>query len=128
LKQADVEACMKQRSGIEWVAYGHRAQESVERQAMLRHIGGLDAKNHRVYPLTFWSGKQVFRYLRERNIPLSPEYRFLKRSFGCFWGENLSPIRDRYPNDYKKIIRVFPEAEAELVRWESNNERDQGSI
>jgi phosphoadenosine phosphosulfate reductase len=39
--------------------------------------------HHRVHPLLHWSEEDVWRYIRERNIPVNPLYEKGYRSLGC---------------------------------------------
>jgi len=118
IKLIDAESYVKEKLSCEWIAYGHRAQESLERNAMLKKNGGIDLKGKRVYPLTFWSKKHVVKYLDKNKIPLAPEYRFLGRSFGAFLEPQLLVIKQHWPNDSDKIKEVFPYVEAIIKRKE----------
>ena len=70
------------------------------------------------YPIMNWTNTQVFHYLRLRHIPLPPEYRWLTSSWGDIRGEELYHVKTHFPNDYKKILEVFPYAEAIERRYE----------
>lgn len=118
LRFVDVEALAKKRAGIGWTALGHRATDSLERNAMLKRLGGIDPKAGRVYPIWQWKPRDVYAYIRTNRLPVAPQ---LVR--GSTDGVNLYPatlraLRDRYPDDYRKILEVFPYAEAGIVRDE----------
>lgn len=120
MKQVDVENAERQKRGVEWLAMGHRMTDSIERVAMLKGIGGLDVVGRRVYPLWRWNEKAVYAYLRAKRIPLPPKLTILKRSMSgvSFEEDTLLYIREHFPDDYKKIMTVFPYAEAKLARFE----------
>ena len=114
----DIENELYKLSGIEWFASGQKACDSIERNAMLRRNNGIDEIRKRIYPVTFFTNKTIFSYLKMNNIPLPPDYRILGHSFGSLWGKDLKRIKETYPNDYKKILEVFPYVEAAIKRDE----------
>lgn len=120
LKQVDIEMAARAASGCDWIAYGHRLADSIERIAMLKRCGGLDEKGRRVYPIMRWYEGSVFAYLRQKKIPLPPKLSLLKRNMTGvnFHEDTLIVIRDRFPDDFKKIVEVFPYLPARLARFE----------
>lgn len=104
--------------GIEWIASGEKMVDSIERRAMMSASGQWDKARMHYYPLMHWTTKQVVNYNRFRNIILPAEYAFLRRSWAGFIGEDLVEIRKHYPDDYRKILEVFPFAEAITRRYE----------
>lgn len=116
IKQKDIEALVRARSGVAWLAFGHRASDSIERNAMLKKIGGFDPKTHRVYPIWRWKPKDVLAYLRAKRLPI-PRQLFPGHSDGVnLYPRTLRVLRERYPDDYRKILEVFPYAEAGIAR------------
>jgi len=103
---------------ITWIASGERKQDSLERRAMLSESGPWDVKRLHHYPLSEWSTRQVWHYLRVNRIPIPGEYSFLHRSWMGFIGEDLAGIAKHYPDDYRKILDVFPFADSIRVRYE----------
>lgn len=120
MKMGDVEQLARQRTGARWIAYGHRSNDSIERVAMLSANGGLDEVGRRVYPLRAWNEAAVRAYLRAKRIPSPPKLTFLKRaSTGVSFQEDvLLTIKERYPDDYARILEVFPYVDAKLARHE----------
>jgi phosphoadenosine phosphosulfate reductase len=120
LKQVDIEMAAREASGCDWIAYGHRLADSIERIAMLKRCGGLDEKGRRVYPVMRWYEGSVYSYLRRKKIPLPPKLSLLKRNMTGvnFHEDTLLVIRDRFPDDFAKIIEVFPYLPARLARFE----------
>lgn len=120
MRQVDVENAARQKTGAEWLAMGHRMTDSIERVAMLKGIAGLDTVGRRVYPLWRWNEAAVMAYLRQNRIPLPPKLTILKRSMSgvSFEEDTLLYIREHFPDDYAKIMKVFPYAAAKLARYE----------
>lgn len=121
LKQVDVENDLRRKTGIEWVAYGHRAVESLVRNAMLKRGGmnGNDTKGRRIYPIWDWKTPDVYAYLRQNKIPVPKP--LASRYAGQSGGVELSPktlgwIKEHYPDDFVKICEVFPFAPTLLMR------------
>jgi len=117
-KLVDIEQLVRQRTGIDWIAYGHRAAESIERRGMLNRCQGFNADARRVYPVWRWRSADVFSYMSARGIPLPPTFGKDRLSGVDLRPETLLYIREHFPDDYRKILEVFPFAEAQLRRWE----------
>jgi phosphoadenosine phosphosulfate reductase len=125
----DIDVYVRRKTGLHWIANGERACESVQRNAMLRHCDGIDEKRGRVFPLTYWNDSMVWQYLRHEHVALAPEYGAmgLKTSFTNLRGEQLEAIRRCYPDDFRKIERVFPLCRLTVDRWESEHASTSGS-
>lgn len=121
----DVENQAREATGGVYIASGHKAIDSLDRNAMIRGCKGIDDKNKRIYPLAFYNNAMVFNYLKRNNILLPPDYRLFKysknSSFGGINGDDLEVVRENYPDDYRKILEVFPFAEAAVKRKEFAN-------
>lgn len=110
---AKMEHYLRARSGIEWVAGGHKICDSLLRRLQVGLHRGMDFRHHRAFPLAYWSNSAVYSYLRQRKIPLPPDYAMYGHSFrNCLLPEDLGPIKQRFPGDYEKIKEVFPYVEA----------------
>lgn len=120
MKLTDVEQLVRAKTGVEWIAYGHRMADSIERVGMLSNNEGHDEAGRRVYPLWRWNEASVVAYLRARKIPPPPKITILKRAMTgiSFQEDVLLAIRDKFPDDFAKILEVFPYVEAKLARYE----------
>lgn len=123
---AAIEAEVRRRTGIEWIASGEKINDSLERRGMIKSCAGVDPKRRRFYPILDWSDRQVKRYLQVRKIPLAPEYQYLKRSFMPMNERDLAVVREHFPADYKRILEMFPYAEASHYRRERAHQRAAG--
>ena len=118
LRFVDIEALARRRAGIAWTALGHRATDSLERNAMLKRIGGFDTKARRVYPIWHWKPRDVYAYLRTHRIQVAPQLVKGTTDGVNLYPETLRVLRDKFPDDYRKILEVFPYAEAGIIRDE----------
>lgn len=118
-KRADIEKYLAKKTGIEWSAWGERAADSIVRNAYLKRVQGVDVKANRLFPIWTWNKSDVFGYLRARKLPVPQQTGFAAMSGGVDLDpETLSYIRKHFPADFKKILAVFPLAEASVIRFE----------
>lgn len=112
--------------GINWIASGEVACESLSRIAMIKSCKGVDRPRGYIYPIGFWRPQDVYSYLQQQQIPLPPEYTILGTgaSFGGIRMEHLLPISEQLPEDYAKIKKLFPHVDAELVRYRIQMEKE----
>lgn len=127
-KVGDAESYVRKKLGIQWIATGERFSESLERRANIQNTQGISHRSRRAYPIGFWTKAMVDSYLKRESIPLSSEYRLLNQSFGRLYGPELEAIKNSWPADYEKILRVFPHAEVAVKRQEFTRTRKTASI
>lgn len=131
LRMPDVEAAMRRRFNVEYVATGERRGDSIERNTQIvQSDGGISVSRHRIWPIGYWTKGQVESYLANAGVMMPPDYRLNleSRRSGVSFGNmlrspELIPIRDNYPDDYEKICRQFPLAAAQVQRFEQRNSR-----
>lgn len=116
VKMGDVENYVRDYFHCGWIAYGMMKCESLERNAMIGKSGAVDRDLKKIYPLAEWSPAKVKEYLAMNGIPIAPEYRYMKRSFGSLLPECLDMVKEHFPDDYEKIKHVFPYVEAHEAR------------
>jgi hypothetical protein len=117
----DIEAKARQDSGIEWIGYGYKSVDSLERRGMIHSWpGGIchDARGKIFAPLKDWKNRDVFAYLTRRKLPI-PRGDGSTRDFGIdAMPATLAWLREHWPDDYKRILKVFPFAAAQADRAE----------
>ena len=114
----DVYAYLRQETGFHWIAAGERCADSIVRNAMIKKSGSIDYKRGRFYPVAYWKKNEILEYIKYKKLYLSPEQKKMGFSFRSLSGNELSIIKNMYPDDYKKILTVFPFAEASVKRFE----------
>lgn len=118
VKIADIYAHVRELTNTFWIMGGERINDSIVRRAMLKNSGSIDEQRGRFYPLIEWNKAEVLKYIKMNNL-LYPEFnRELGFSFHSLSGKELSVIKKVYPNDYQRILKFFPEAEAGVVKFE----------
>jgi phosphoadenosine phosphosulfate reductase len=121
---SDIEAYLRKQTGLSWFATGERCSDSIERNAMIRKAGGIDPVRRHIWPVAFWNDAAIFNYLKRENIALPPDYNNVLAngknaragSFGGLWAREVLWGREKYPDDYRKIVDMFPLIEAQAVR------------
>lgn len=114
----DVYAYVRRHTGYHFIAAGERIADSIWRRAMLKHSGHLDTLRGRFYPLMYFRKEDVLRYIKQHDLKISPESRFLGHSFRSLQDEDMYLLRKHYPADYAKIERWFPFVGAGVKRFE----------
>lgn len=110
---------IRQKTGIHWIAAGERCADSIVRNAMIKQSGSIDYKRGRFYPIAYWKKNDVMQYIKHKKLYLSPEQKKLGFSFRSLAGSELAVIKEHYPDDYKKILKIYPFAEAGVVRYQT---------
>lgn len=109
---------LRELTGIHWIAAGERCADSIVRNAMIKKSGSIDYQRGRFYPLAYWKKNEVVQYIKQKKLYLSKEQRELGFSFRSLAGSELSVIKELYPEDYAKILKVYPFAGAGVERFE----------
>ena len=109
---------LRQKTGIHWIAAGERCADSIVRNAMIKKSGSIDYKRGRFYPLAYWKKNEVLQYIKQKKLYLSHEQRKIGFSFRSLAGCELAIIKEMYPKDYEKILKVYPFAGAGVERYE----------
>jgi phosphoadenosine phosphosulfate reductase len=125
VKIRDIDAFVRKKTGLTWIASGERCADSLERNAQIKQAKGIHFQRHRFWPIGFWPTAAVYSYLRNRGIALAPEYGALPFSFGSLWFRELKPIQERFPEDFAKICRYFPLVPAQMKRYEERERRER---
>lgn len=109
---------LRNKTGIHWIAAGERISDSTIRRAMIKHSGTTDAKRGRFYPVANWTKSDILKYIRMHKLKLPKDSRELGFSFRSLMGKELSVIKNVYPDDYQKILDMYPFAGAAVERYE----------
>lgn len=109
------------------VASGVRAADSPNRLATIRKYGPIrdNRSPTMVYPIWDWKKDQLVHEIRQAGVKLPVDYTLFGRSFDGIDLRFLYPLREHYPDDYQRILDWFPLAEAEIKRYEFNQQHKQ---
>ena len=118
LKLADVDNAMRLKFGIDYVFYGMKKADSMNRRLMLNTYPDYESAG-KVYPLADWTQKEVLTYMRQKGLP--EPIRYSSKASGGI-GFNLDCflwLRENFPGDLKKIIKAFPMSERILFEYDN---------
>jgi 3'-phosphoadenosine 5'-phosphosulfate sulfotransferase (PAPS reductase)/FAD synthetase len=112
-----IEADIRFKYDISYLAKGDRRDESFSRRGQLAHVEhGIDEKHKNLYPVIDFSKNDIYSYVKLHKLPLPIEYNSGKeRDFYVPSATDLCLLKYNYPNDYQVIIKEFPQLEA--VVW-----------
>lgn len=122
LKMSDVDAYIRRQFGIDWIATGEKANDSLERAAQIKRCGGIHEGRKRIFPLATWSHADVANHLARERIVAPPDYRLRpaethRGNFDYLLSfDEIVPIKEHFPEDFEKIKQVFPLIEAQIER------------
>lgn len=105
-------------SDIWWIAAGERINDSIIRRAMIKNSGSIDVKRGRFYPVSAWKKQEILDYIKYHKLYIGQDSKQLGFSFKSLEGRELAMIKQHFPNDYKKVLHIYPFAEAAVRRFE----------
>lgn len=109
---------LRLQTGITWIAAGERINDSIVRRAMIKNSGTIDMKRARFYPIANWTKREVLQYIKHHKLKLPPDSKKLGFSFKSLDGRELAYIKQAYPQDYERILKVYPYAVAAVERFD----------
>lgn len=134
-KFSDVMQTVREETGAKLLAFGHRMDESLQRRGMLSEnvpCPEYSERLQKLYPLARWNAKGVYAYLQGRKIPIPVNLGRFDTSGVSLGTDVLINLRDNYPEDYYKILKVFPFAGVKITKAELRKQRgldvDQGRV
>ena len=86
---------------------------------MIKHSGSIDRKRGRFYPVAYWTKRNILDYIQKQKLKLGIDSKKLGFSFKSLDGRELLMIKQEFPNDYQKILQMYPFAEAAVRRYEA---------
>lgn len=104
--------------GIEWIATGEKKCDSILRRACMMLRGQWDWARMCYYPLMDWSQNKVWDYNRLMRLPTPADYVWGRGSFAGLTGKDLYFLRRHFPEDYQRVLAVFPFCAAMLAHYE----------
>ena len=101
-----------------YTATGVRSADSQRRALALRRFGPVNDRKRKFHPVFDWDKDDVIRSMEQAGAQLPVDYLMFGRSFDGINAQFLEPLKRWFPEDYAKVIRLFPMAELELLRWQ----------
>lgn len=118
--QANQEAVLRKKYNVKYLAQGIRKQDSMARRGMLANLPyGIDERNGKLYPIAEWTTKQVMSYIKLNKLMLPVEYSIgWDHDFYIPNATGMLMLKNNFPEDYNKVIAVFPQLESMAKRVE----------
>lgn len=116
----DVYFASKNDKRIYYDVVGVRACESFNRRMVFKKQGFINLEKKKISLIADWTAKEVYEFLEEKFIPLTPDYKIWRRSFDGLKYQFLFGVKEHYPRDWQRIKEYFPLIELELFRYETN--------
>lgn len=109
---------VKERYGLTGTlhATGIRLADTPQRATLIKKHNGFSPDGSVFYPVAFWNADDVEAALAESGIQLPEEYHWYGRSFDGIMARWMAPIKEKLPEDYRRILDDFPLAELEFFR------------
>ena len=118
----DIYQYVRLESDMWWIAAGERINDSIVRRAMMKKSGSIDVQRGRLYPVSGWKKQEVKDYIKFHNLYLGADSRKLGFSFKSLWGKELAMLKNHFPDDYYKVLKLYPFAAAGVKRFEEYGE------
>ena len=114
LKLGEYQKKLKKDMDIPWGALGYKKTVSITRARQFYKYSEIDHINKYVYPVAYFSDKDIYYYIKRKKLRLPVEY---QHGFGNeittpFSQEILFFLKENYINDYHKILNTFPQLES----------------
>ncbi len=116
LQHSDIYLVVRDLTGADWIIFGHRMDESLQRRGMIKATQGIDTEHKKCWPLWNWKKHDVYRFLTSAKIPLPEQWTEDDTTGFTLGPHTLLYLRKKFPEDYKKVIALFPFAEVQLLR------------
>lgn len=120
-KLRDVDAAIRQATGIGWSFYGMRQTDGLHRMLMLRTYedGTFCEATKKVYPLSHWKKDDVLAYIKAKRLPMPVNYGLKKASSGLSFDPVVfNWLRTNYPDDLERIYKAFPLSKIILYEYD----------
>lgn len=101
-----------------YVAAGVRSADSMTRRIAINRYGPINHAKKKFYPVWDWKKDRMLEEFVHSGVKLSCDYRVFGRSFDGINAQFLGPMKQHFPRDYERVLKLFPLAEVELKRWE----------
>lgn len=119
---ADIEARLAAEYGLGenyLCAVGMKAADNLMRLRMIRQMGPIGVRKRRYYYAIWdWKTADVREQLHRHNLKLSRSYRYFGSTGDGIDFRFLRYLKDNLPEDYQRVLDVFPLADLELFRYE----------
>lgn len=129
-KIGEIEQAVREETGITYAFSGMKGVDGYMKRMRLKKFAktGYVTDKGMVYPLALWTNKEVMQYIRVKNLitPFVYDSKAVSQGFGIDLN-TLLLMREKYPNDYKRIILEFPYSEKLIFDYERKQNKTSGN-
>lgn len=120
IKLKDIEDKAKKETGCEYMVFGYKRSDGLSRNTFLKtyKFNAINEKTKKAFPIAEWSQKDVSDYISRKNLIRPIVFRGQKTNGIGLNEKALLLLRDRFPDDLKKVLEVFPYAEKILFEYD----------
>lgn len=118
LSLSDIVAAVKYDLKCDWIITGMKQSDSLNRRLMLKPLfmSAIEVRSKMVYPLSFWKKNNCIQYIKQNRLPMPINYGINSNSSGFDLNKDvLIFLKNNYPEDLKKVFKVFPLSETLLL-------------
>lgn len=127
LSLKDIVAALRHNTGIEYVFYGMKKADSMNRRLMLgTYEENLYENKGNVYPLAEWTQKDVLAYMKMRRMPTPVRYSKTASSGVGFSLDCFLWLRKHFPEDLEIIYSQFPMSRRILFEYDYHKSVEHG--
>lgn len=100
-----------------YTAVGVRMMDSLTRRLSINKTGAENIRRRQFFPVFDWPIDKVLGEIRAAGLKLPRDYEIWGRSWDGYQAAFMYPLREHYPEDYKKILEYFPLLELDFLRF-----------
>lgn len=119
---ADIESKLADQFGLGdnyLCAVGIKAADNLMRLRLIRQMGPIGLKRRRYYYAVWdWKTADVKEYIQRHGLKLSRQYLYFGSTGNGVEYRWLRYLKDNLPEDYNRVLDVFPLVDVELFRYE----------
>lgn len=124
-KIGDIEQWVREQTGIKFAFSGMKGTDGYMKLMRLKrfaHTGYVTEKGM-VYPLANWTNAEVLKYIRAKGLIKPFVYGEGPSQGFSIVTDVLTLLKAYYPNDYRKVLEVFPYAETIIFDFEQRKQK-----
>jgi len=99
-----------------YVATGVTGADNMTRRISLKRNGPLNVNRGTFFPIFDHKKADLLRELRTANVKLPIDYHIFGRSFDGYNTQFFAPVKEHYPEDWKRILHWFGQADLDILR------------
>ncbi len=107
------------RQGEGWILVGFKASDGPHRYMSLNQYGYIRHEHKKAYPIVYFKKKDVRDYVAKHEVPIQPY------SFELTRPKNFYDVKTKFPEDWPKVLKEFPFAEAAVIRHKQLEEQKE---